>query len=115
MKAVIALAYLSLLASCVPAFAQHSPKLYTDAHGTYYLEYVWTSDPQIGSGWHKQYVKQFVNFDEPASVVGVAHGSSEPMTKPLGDPPVMNEADRQAAIAKADKRGAEIDRSLGVN
>ena len=115
MKAVIALTCFSLLACCAPALAQHSPKLYTDTHGTYYLEYVWTSDPQIGSGWQKRYVKEFVDFDEPANVVGVAHGSSEPITKPLGDPPVMNEADRQAAIAKADKRGAEIDRTLGVN
>jgi len=87
----------------------------TDASGTYWEEYVFSGNPQIGSGFVRHYTYEVVNFDKPEIVVGVVRATPEPITKPLGDPPVLNEADRQAAIAKAEKRGAEIDRSLGVS
>ena len=96
-----------LFLACVSAHAGHV--LHTDADGTYWEEYVFSGDPRIGSGWVRHYT--ILHVDEPAIVTA----SSKRITKPLGDPPVVNESDRQAAIAKAEKRGAEIDRSLGVN
>ncbi len=86
------------------------PKLYTDDHGVYYKEYIWSKNY---SGPVRRYIKEFVNFDTPEKIVGVGSTATKPQN-PRSDQPVRTEVDRQKAIAKAEADGMAVDRSIGL-